>query len=97
MDLWYPAVGLYQAKIQRRDPTVLKQSAEEHCKCPLCPYVRNSDIHRDLKMDTVDNEIKKFARRHEDQLHQHVNPEAIQLLDNSQLVRRLISIGNHPI
>ena len=52
-------------------------------------YVRNSDIHRDLKMDTVDNEIKKFARRHEDRLHQHVNPEAIQLLDNSQLVRRL--------
>ena len=52
-------------------------------------YVRNGDIQRDLRMDTVDSVVKKFARSHEDRLHQHVNPEALQLLDNSQIVRRL--------
>lgn len=52
----------------------------------IVDYIRNSDLLRDLEMETVDNTIKKFAKSHEDQLHQHVNPEAIQLLDNSQLV-----------
>jgi ribosome-associated translation inhibitor RaiA len=51
--------------------------------------VRNSDLHRDLAIDTVDKEIKRFARKHEDRLHQHTNVEALQLLDNSDIVRRL--------
>jgi len=33
--------------------------------------------------------IRQFDRKHEARLHQHVNVEAIQLLDNSALVRRL--------
>ena len=53
------------------------------------PYVRNVDIQRDLRMDTVDSVVKKFARSHEEWLHQHVNPEAPQLLDNLQIVSRL--------
>jgi hypothetical protein len=52
-------------------------------------YVRNSDLHRDLEVDTVDKEIKMFARKHEDRLHRHTNVEALQLLDNSDIVRRL--------
>ena len=36
----------------------------------------------------VTNEIGKFAKKHEERLHQ-VNVEAIQLLDNGELVRRL--------
>jgi len=39
-------------------------------------------------MEMVTNEIGKFAKKHEERLH-HVNVEAIQLLDNSELVRRL--------
>jgi len=35
------------------------------------------------------NEIEKFAKKHEERLLHHVNVEAIQLLDNSELVRRL--------
>ena len=36
----------------------------------------------------VTNEIGKFAKKHEDRLLHHVNVEAIQRLDNSELVRR---------
>ena len=37
----------------------------------------------------VTNEIGKFAKKHEERLHHQVDVEAIQLLDNSELVRRL--------
>jgi hypothetical protein len=51
-------------------------------------YVRNSDLHRDLEIDTVDKQIKTYARKHEDRLHQHANVEALQILENSDIVRR---------
>jgi len=37
----------------------------------------------------VTNEIGKFAKEHEERPLHHVNVEAIQPLDNSELVRRL--------
>jgi hypothetical protein len=40
-------------------------------------------------MEMFTNEIVKFAKKHEERLLHHVNVEAIQLLDNSELVRRL--------
>jgi hypothetical protein len=52
-------------------------------------FVRNSDLHRDLGIPMVKAEIKRLAGKHEDRLHQHINIEALQLLDNQQLVRRL--------
>jgi hypothetical protein len=52
-------------------------------------YVRNADLHRDLKMEMVTAEIKRYARKHEERLHHHDNVEAIQLLDNSEMLRRL--------
>jgi hypothetical protein len=36
----------------------------------------------------VMNEIEKFAKKHEERLFLYVNIEAIQLLNNSELVRR---------
>ena len=39
-------------------------------------------------MDVIENEIEKFAKKYEERLH-HVNVEAIHLLDNNELVRRL--------
>jgi cephalosporin-C deacetylase-like acetyl esterase len=51
--------------------------------------MRNRDLHRDLEIDTVDKEIKRYARKHDDRLHQHTNFEALQFLDNSDIVRRL--------
>jgi hypothetical protein len=40
-------------------------------------------------MEMVTNETRKFAKKHEERLLHHFNVEAIQLLDNSKLVRRL--------
>ena len=40
-------------------------------------------------MEMVTNETGKFAKKREERLLHHVNVEAIQLLDNSELVRRL--------
>jgi len=52
-------------------------------------YVRNADLRRDLEMEMVTAEIRRFARKHEERLLHHDNVEAIQLLDNSELLQRL--------
>jgi hypothetical protein len=51
-------------------------------------YIRNDNLHKDLDMETVDSIIRKYAQSHE-RLHRHINVEAIQLLNNGGLVRRL--------
>lgn len=68
--------------IQRFQNKVLRNIADVPC------YVRNKDLHRDLGVETVNDEIKKIARRHQEKL-QHVNVEATRLLDNTGTVRRL--------
>jgi len=40
-------------------------------------------------MEMVTNETEKFAKKHKDRLLHHVKFEEIQLLDNSEIVRRL--------
>jgi hypothetical protein len=40
-------------------------------------------------VDFVTSEIQRFAQNHEERLHHHENIEAIQLLDNMKIVRRL--------
>jgi hypothetical protein len=51
-------------------------------------YVRNSDLHRDLEIDTADKE-KDSRGINEDRLHQHTSVKALQFLDNSDTVRSL--------
>ena len=48
-------------------------------------YVRNAEIHRDVKMEMVTVETQHFGRKHEERLHHHDKVEAIQLLDDSAL------------
>ena len=43
-------------------------------------YIRNCDLHRDLHLDTVTEEIKKYAIRHHRRLHNHENQEMKQML-----------------
>jgi hypothetical protein len=52
-------------------------------------YVRNNDVHRDLQVNVVSSEIRRFAQKHDGRLHHHENGEAILLLDNAGIVRRL--------
>jgi hypothetical protein len=40
-------------------------------------------------VEVLSSEIQRFAQKHEERLHHHENVEAIQLLDNMGLVRRL--------
>lgn len=52
-------------------------------------YTRNSDLHRDLGIDTVASEIKKCAQKHQERLHHHPNIEAARLLHQEGIIRRL--------
>ena len=52
-------------------------------------YIRNNDLHRDLHVNAVSSEIQRFAQKHEGRLHHHENGEAVLLLDNAGIVRRL--------
>jgi len=69
--------------IQRFQNNVLRNIVDESW------HIRNADLHRDLQMEMVTNDIGKFAKKHEERRRHHVNVEAIQLFDNSELVRRL--------
>jgi len=42
-----------------------------------------------MDVETVDSVIKKYAQSHEQRLQRHINIEALQLLNNDGLVRRL--------
>ena len=50
--------------------------------------IRNDDLHRDLKVVSV-NIINGYAAKYERWLLKHSNPEALQLLDNSRQTRIL--------
>ena len=52
-------------------------------------FIRNDDIHKDLNIATIEEEVQRFARKHELRLHNHQNTEMLQILDNAGLVRRL--------
>jgi len=49
-------------------------------------YIGNADLHRDLQMETATNETGKFSKKHEEWLLRYDNVDAIQLLDNTELV-----------
>lgn len=52
-------------------------------------YVRNEDLHRDLGIPTVRDEIKNFAIKHRKRLLEHTNRTMNEILDETNLVRRL--------
>jgi hypothetical protein len=69
--------------IQRFQNKVLRNIVDAPC------YIRKADIHRNLQMKMVTNEIRKFSKKQEERLLYYVNVEAIQVLDNSEQVRKL--------
>jgi hypothetical protein len=56
---------------------------------PLLQWKNNKYLHILRAVDVVSREIQKVAQKHERRLHQHEKFEAIQLLDNVGIVRRL--------
>ena len=87
MDLRHPTLGMRSTEHHCGDSAIPNKVLRDIVNAPW--YVRNVDLHRDLKVEMVTAAIRRFARKHEERLHQHVNAEAIQLLNNSALVRRL--------
>jgi uncharacterized protein YeeX (DUF496 family) len=69
--------------IQRYQNKVLK------CIVNAPWYVRNSDLHCDLGIETVTDIIAKFAKSHEKRLQDHINIEASRLLIVNNITRRL--------
>ena len=51
--------------------------------------VRNDNLHRDLKIELVIEEIKKQAVKHGQRVLQHVHPGIRRLLDTTNAARRL--------
>jgi hypothetical protein len=51
--------------------------------------MHSDHLHRDLKIPMIRQEIQRFAERHERGLHSHANTEVLQLLDNTNVNRRL--------
>lgn len=70
-------------KIQRFQNIVLRNAV----KAPW--YIRNTDLHKDLGIPTVQEVISQMALKHQSKLQNHVNEEATQLLDIDNLTRRL--------
>ena len=51
-------------------------------------YIRNADIHRDLRLDMVSEVRKKMAKKHTTRLETHTNSEASNLASNQSTLRR---------
>ena len=52
-------------------------------------YIRNDDLHRDLQVEYVSEEIIKNANKHIQRLQIHENDEIQQLISNRRTTRRL--------
>lgn len=83
LQLWGCARSTNIAPIQKFQNKVLRTIVD----APY--YIRNANLHRDLNIPTVEEEIKRYAQKHEDRLHNHVNIEMLQLLDQHDTKRRL--------
>jgi hypothetical protein len=52
-------------------------------------YVRNNDLHRDLRIEMVTDIIVKFTNSHEKRLQNHINIKASRFLNMNNITRRL--------
>ena len=87
MDLQCTSVGVHETEQHCQHSKFQNMVLRNIVDAPW--YIRNADLHRDLQMEMVTNEIRKFAKKHEKRHLHHVNVEEIQLLDDSELVRRI--------
>lgn len=60
-------------------------------------YIRNSDLHRDLQIETVTEVVRKHAVSHNQRLHSHINSEMESVLNTRGNVRRLRRTKPHEL
>ena len=51
-------------------------------------YVRNDDLHRDLKLETVNEMVVKHATSHAQRILHHINPEIQRMLEETPHIPR---------
>lgn len=83
LQLWGTASASNIQKMQQQQNVILRTISSAH------RYTRNEDIHRDLQIPPVPDEISRLKDKYELRLHSHVNPSVLELLDNSLSYRRL--------
>lgn len=83
IQLWGCAAQCHIESIQRFQNKVLRNAVN----APW--YIRNSDLHRDLEIPMVHEVIEQMALKHQSKLTDHINEEATQLLNTTNLTRRL--------
>jgi hypothetical protein len=74
VDQWPTAVGMHKTEQHCHNTKFQNKVLRNTIDAPW--YVRKAEIHRDLKLDIVTAEIKRFNVKHEDRLLQHENVEA---------------------
>jgi flagellin-specific chaperone FliS len=52
-------------------------------------YIRNSDLHRDLRIETVTDIITRLASSHKKRLRNHINSQVSGLLNVQNIPRQL--------
>jgi hypothetical protein len=89
MDIWCPTMRMYEKKQYRHNTAVSDKVLR--CLVDALWYARNSDIHRDLGVETAAPIIARHAISHGNRLQHHVNEEASasRPLNVQDLVRRL--------
>lgn len=60
-------------------------------------YIRDKDLHRDLRIPTVEDEIGRAARSHKNRLHEHINSEVHRLIQFKNIKRRLKRTKPHDL
>jgi hypothetical protein len=84
VDEIYGLLGCYAAYRGKNCP-------KQNNKCKKLASHQPDSISRPKyeNLEMVTAEIKRFARKHGERLHHHDSVEAIQLFDNTELLRRL--------
>jgi hypothetical protein len=83
IQLWGCASDSNIQVIQRFQNKVLK------CIVQAPWYIRKSDLHRDLGIETVTDIITRLASSHKKKLQNHINSEVSRLLNVPNIPRRL--------
>jgi hypothetical protein len=83
IQLWGCASDSNIQVIQRFQNKVLK------CTVQAPWYIRNSDLHRNLGIETVTDIITRLASSHKKRLQNHINSEVSRLLNLQNIPRRL--------
>ena len=96
--IWMYAVQLWGCTC-KSNREVIQRSQNKFLRMitNACRYVTNKELHNDLQISTVEDVIREYSNKHEKRLLNHINVEAIQLLDISNERKRLKGLKPHEL